>query len=365
MLAWARELVDSGALADLPLSRPIYVDERTSVQVRPNGALDVQHRGKLMSPKFWNVSNASKLVNALSDEILGRLVERIESGRLWRDIARLAERRERGERSARDGQPGPPLSLSRYRERGRGQAGGLRPLSGRATRPTPRSSRGRAPRSSASCSRAPAAGPPREMHRPRGTRANRTSRSRPRLWRRAGRADQFAHAPRVVCRTRGYELVRDAVLDAAASSDEVVVGRTDRFDTRYVLDFDLDGPKGRAPGAGSRRGPEQVGAELERLREIDEKQVWLARSNGRMRLRLGEMFEKFVGQQGHRELGFSTTSAYSLERLSRPGRWMGEARTVARHVAELPRLRRAFDRGEFGWSKLELPCRHATAETEC
>jgi len=95
VLAWARELVDSGALADLPLSLPIYVDERTSVQVRPNGALDVQHRGKLMSPKLWNVSNASKLVHALSDAILGRLVERIESGGLWRDIVRLAERRER------------------------------------------------------------------------------------------------------------------------------------------------------------------------------------------------------------------------------------------------------------------------------
>ena len=43
---------------------------------------------------------------------------------------------------------------------------------------------------------------------------------------------------------------------------------------------------------------------------------------------------------------------------------MGETRTVARRVAELPRARRAFDRGEYGWCKLELLCRHATAETE-
>ena len=89
--------------------------------------------------------------------------------------------------------------------------------------------------------------------------------------------------------------------------------------------------------------------ELERLREIDRNQVWLGRSNGRMRLRLGEMFERFVGLQGHRELGFSTTGAYSLERLSRSGRWMGETRTVARRVLLLPRARRAFDHGELGW----------------
>ena len=90
VLEWARELVDSGALDEVPIRLPVYHVEETAVFVRPDGSLDVEHRGKLRSPRFLGVAKAGELVKVLSDEILGILVARIESEQIWRDVERLA-----------------------------------------------------------------------------------------------------------------------------------------------------------------------------------------------------------------------------------------------------------------------------------
>lgn len=45
--------------------------------------------------------------------------------------------------------------------------------------------------------------------------------------------------------TDHVETLRAALLEAAAGRDDAVPGRSDRHGTRYVLDFDVDGPKGR------------------------------------------------------------------------------------------------------------------------
>lgn len=42
-------------------------------------------------------------------------------------------------------------------------------------------------------------------------------------------------------------LLRVALIDTAASSDEAVAGIADGFGQRYVLDFVVTGPKGTAP----------------------------------------------------------------------------------------------------------------------
>ena len=104
--------------------------------------------------------------------------------------------------------------------------------------------------------------------------------------------------------------------------------------------------------------------DIERLREIDRNQVALARSNGLLRLRIGEVFAKLAERRGYKELGFSSISAYALERVSRSGRWLVESKTVAQRLAELPRIRRAFERCEIGWATAELLCRHAEPENE-
>ena len=106
------------------------------------------------------------------------------------------------------------------------------------------------------------------------------------------------------------------------------------------------------------------GIDIERLREIDRNQVFLARNSGLLRLRIGEVFAKLAEGRKYTELGFNSVAAYASERLSRSGRWLSESRTVAVRLVELPRIRRAFERGMFGWAVLELLCRHATAETE-
>jgi hypothetical protein len=66
----------------------------------------------------------------------------------------------------------------------------------------------------------------------------------------------------------------------------------------------------------------------------------------------------------HHELGFSSLTAYALERCVHKGRWAAESCTVARKLAKLPRLRAALETGTLGWSMVELLVRHATPESE-
>lgn len=45
--------------------------------------------------------------------------------------------------------------------------------------------------------------------------------------------------------TDHVDTLRAALLEAAAGRGDAVPGRSDRYGTRYVLDFDVDGPNGR------------------------------------------------------------------------------------------------------------------------
>ncbi len=101
-----------------------------------------------------------------------------------------------------------------------------------------------------------------------------------------------------------------------------------------------------------------------RAAAVDGELVFLARSNGRLRLRVGEALDLFVRLDGPREMGFSSIAGYALERLSRSGRWASETRTVARRMAARPLVREAFERGAIGWAKAEVVLRHAKADNE-
>ncbi len=97
---------------------------------------------------------------------------------------------------------------------------------------------------------------------------------------------------------------------------------------------------------------------------LDRELARLGRGAGRLRLRLGEALERLAVQGGHHQCGFSSLAAYALERCERSGRWAIESRTVARRLAELPRLRAAIVGGELSWSMGELLSRHASAGSE-
>ncbi len=66
------------------------------------------------------------------------------------------------------------------------------------------------------------------------------SRSHPR-----GKNKARVFEARLVLTVDDAEDLRAALLDAAASSDDAVPGRRDRFGVRYVVDFEFVGPKGR------------------------------------------------------------------------------------------------------------------------
>jgi len=93
----------------------------------------------------------------------------------------------------------------------------------------------------------------------------------------------------------------------------------------------------------------------------------LARQGAALRLRLGQMLE-VLSQKAHCfTLGFSSVSAYALERCERSVRWVEGARCLARRLEALPALRRALAHGEVSWSALELvarqhPARYARTE---
>ena len=82
----------------------------------------------------------------------------------------------------------------------------------------------------------------------------------------------------------------------------------------------------------------------------------------RLRLRIGEALEALACTGGHHELGFSSLSAYALERCHRGARWARETRAVARRISAT--LREALVSGRISWSMAELLVRHATAGNE-
>ena len=96
---------------------------------------------------------------------------------------------------------------------------------------------------------------------------------------------------------------------------------------------------------------------------LDTELAELCTQDAAARLRLGQALE-VLGRGGCFELGFSSLSAYALERCERGARWVQGARCVARRLEVLPQLRRAVAAGEVSWSQGELVARVAKPEDE-
>jgi len=86
--------------------------------------------------------------------------------------------------------------------------------------------------------------------------------------------------------------------------------------------------------------------------------VRLTRGIGGLRLAIVDGVERLEVLGGVQKLGFPRVDAYSRERLGRSGRWVGDARTLARRLAGLPLLREAYLSGRLSTSRVELLARH-------
>jgi hypothetical protein len=100
------------------------------------------------------------------------------------------------------------------------------------------------------------------------------------------------------------------------------------------------------------------------MRGKDRRLARLARTGAALRLRLGQVLEVLSRKAYCFTLGFSSVSAYALERCERSGRWVEGARCLARRLEALPCLRRALAHGELPWSAVELIARVAKPEDE-
>ncbi len=84
----------------------------------------------------------------------------------------------------------------------------------------------------------------------------------------------------------------------------------------------------------------------------------MTRGIGGLRLAIADGVERLEVLGGVQWLGFPGVDAYTRERLGRSGRWVGDARTLARRLAGLPLLREAYLSGRLSTSKVELLARH-------
>jgi len=100
--------------------------------------------------------------------------------------------------------------------------------------------------------------------------------------------------------------------------------------------------------------------EVERL---DTTLASLAREEGALRLRLGQLLE-VLGRGAVFDLGFSSLGAYAVERCERSVRWVEAARCLARRAEALPELRRAIAMGKLSWTMGEVLARVATPVDE-
>ena len=99
------------------------------------------------------------------------------------------------------------------------------------------------------------------------------------------------------------------------------------------------------------------------IEQLDATLASLARGEGALRLRLGQLLE-VLGRGAVFDLGFSSLGAYGVERCERSVRWAEGARCLARRVERLPELRRAMAMGAVSWSMGELLARVATPADE-
>jgi len=86
--------------------------------------------------------------------------------------------------------------------------------------------------------------------------------------------------------------------------------------------------------------------------------VRLTRGIGGLRLAIADGVERLEVLGGVQKLGFPSVEAYARERLGRSGRWVGDARTLARRLEGLPLLREAYLSGRLSTSKVDLLARH-------
>ena len=103
---------------------------------------------------------------------------------------------------------------------------------------------------------------------------------------------------------------------------------------------------------------------FEERTRIDARLAALGRGLGALRLRLGEGLLRLDAVGGAQALGFPTFESYCAEALERSGRWGADARSLARRLAGLPRLRAALVEGRLGWAMVELLARVATEKDE-
>jgi hypothetical protein len=80
----------------------------------------------------------------------------------------------------------------------------------------------------------------------------------------------------------------------------------------------------------------------------------LAAQDARGRVVLGRLAAAFLRRRGRGALGFARLGDYARERLGMSGREMESLASVARHLAGLPQLAAAFERGELSWAHVRL-----------
>jgi len=100
------------------------------------------------------------------------------------------------------------------------------------------------------------------------------------------------------------------------------------------------------------------------LERVDRELSLAAREDAALRLRLGQVLEVLGRGGGCFALGFSSLSAYALERCERSTRWVEAARCLARRLEALPQLRAAVALGQLSWSMGELLARVANEQNE-
>ncbi len=83
----------------------------------------------------------------------------------------------------------------------------------------------------------------------------------------------------------------------------------------------------------------------------------LTRGVAGLRLSLAEGVDRLEAAGGIMRLGFPGLDAYGRERLGRSGRWLGDARALARRLVQLPLVRAAYLGGSLSTSKVELVAR--------
>jgi len=64
-------------------------------------------------------------------------------------------------------------------------------------------------------------------------------------------------------------------------------------------------------------------------------------------------------------LGLPNLDALAPERFGRTGRWLGDLRTLARGLWQVPIVREAYLMGRLSTSKAELIARHLVRSREC